>query len=208
MDTLLIGILFVIAVLVAPSLIDKVKEVVSKEEKGEKSEVEKEQVEKEVKVEKAVEEKEKSEVQERESKEDTTSIESLDIEKTNIVGTGGEETVKSITQDNLTIDNLTIDTSDIDAELGLEGKEEKEKEVKLEKTEEVEGAGEGVILEDKDNLLVSLEKVIETEEEEEIDLLRDLKGQKFNVEELQAELEDVLEKLNKIKVNQGLSKKV
>ena len=45
MDSLLIGILFVVAVLVIPSLIDKVREIVSKEEKEEakeKSEEEKE----------------------------------------------------------------------------------------------------------------------------------------------------------------------
>jgi len=198
MDTLLIGILFVVAVLVIPSLIDRVRNIVSKEEKGvakEKSEEEKEKVEKEVK-----EEKKKTEVQEitkeLEKKEDTKNVESLDIEKTNIIETKGEgeEIMKDLTQD-----YLKIDTSDIDSEFSLEVKEEEEKEVKLEESEEVKMEEEGILQSEKDNILESLEKVIETEEEGEIDLLRDLKGQKFDIEELQAELSEVLDRLKKIR---------
>ncbi|ADB58431.1 hypothetical protein [Archaeoglobus profundus] len=85
--------------------------------------------------------------------------------------------------------DLEIDTEDIDSEFKL-GEEENE-----ESGDDVEG----VEFDEKDDLIESLAKEVAVEEEEEIDLLRDLKGQKFDVNELQSELVEVLERLKSIK---------
>lgn len=82
--------------------------------------------------------------------------------------------------------DLEIDTEDIDSEFDLSGGEESEEE-------------ETVDFDEKDDLIESLTKEVAVEEEEEIDLLRDLKGQKFDVNELQSELMEVLERLRNIK---------
>jgi len=79
--------------------------------------------------------------------------------------------------------DLEIDTEDIDSEFDLSEEKEEEK----------------IDFDKKDDLIESLAKEVTVDEEEEIDLLRDLKGQKFDINELQMELIEVLEKLKSIK---------
>lgn len=67
------------------------------------------------------------------------------------------------------------------------GQSEKEEKTKLE-------------FEESDNLLEEIAKEVEDKEKEEIDLLRDLKGQKFVLEELESELREVLEKARRLKI--------
>ncbi|MDK2875874.1 MAG: hypothetical protein PWQ22_284 [Archaeoglobaceae archaeon] len=71
-------------------------------------------------------------------------------------------------------------------EIILEPEEQKEEETKLE-------------FEDSDKLIEDIAKEVERKEEEEIDLLKDLKGQKFLVEELERELKEALEKTKRLR---------
>jgi len=50
-----------------------------------------------------------------------------------------------------------------------------------------------------DDLIKTIAKEAKIEQEEEIDLLRDLKDKEINVEELEKELEGIIEKLRKLK---------
>lgn len=78
--------------------------------------------------------------------------------------------------------------------------EDVEKEITLEPTNEEEEEEEDTIdFEEEDDLISSLVKEIETKEEEEIDLLRDLKGKKFPAEELEKELAETLQRLRSLK---------
>jgi len=78
--------------------------------------------------------------------------------------------------------------------------EDVEKEITLEPTSEEEEEEEDTIdFEEEDDLISSLAKEIETKEEEEIDLLRDLKGKKFPAEELEKELAETLQRLRSLK---------
>ena len=79
--------------------------------------------------------------------------------------------------------DLEIDTEDIDGGFGFdesEGEDEGEEEVDFD---------------EHDDLIAEIAKEVEVKEEEELDLLRDLKGQKFDIDELQSELENVLVRL-------------
>lgn len=77
------------------------------------------------------------------------------------------------------------DLGKIDKEVSLEQNEQKE-ETKIE-------------FEESDKLLEDLAKEVEHKEEEHFDLLRDLKGQKFQVEELEMELREILERAKRLK---------
>ncbi len=80
---------------------------------------------------------------------------------------------------------------------GLEEMGEIEKEVKLEQNEQT---GETKVeFDDSDKLLEDLAREVEKKEEEQLDLLRDLKGQKFVLEELEAELKEILERAKRLK---------
>ncbi len=50
-----------------------------------------------------------------------------------------------------------------------------------------------------DDLIKTIAKEAKIEQEEEVDLLRDLKGKDINVEDLKKELEEVVERLRKFK---------
>lgn len=81
--------------------------------------------------------------------------------------------------------------SDLDMDLGQEiplDTDEQEEEEEEEEVEEVE-------FDEEDDLISSLAKEVETKEEEEIDLLRDLKGQKFSAEEIESELQEMIQRL-------------
>ncbi len=69
------------------------------------------------------------------------------------------------------------------------------------KNEEENNSEEELDFDEKDDLLASLEKEITAEEKEEIDLLRDLKGQKFDINELQEEMTVLLQKLKNLRKN-------
>ena len=77
--------------------------------------------------------------------------------------------------------------------------EDVEKEITLEPTNEEEEDEDTIDFEEEDDLISSLVKEIETKEEEEIDLLRDLKGKKFPAEELEKELAETLQRLRSLK---------
>jgi hypothetical protein len=85
----------------------------------------------------------------------------------------------------------------------LAGLEEIEKEVELEQADQQKEETK-LEFEESDKLLEDLAKEVERREEEHFDLLRDLKGQKFSVEELESELKEVLERARKLKVS-GIS---
>lgn len=83
-------------------------------------------------------------------------------------------------------------------ELGsLEDLGEVEKEVNLEQSEQKDETK--VEFDESDKLLEDIAKEVEQKEEEKLDLLRDLKGKKFAVEELEAELKEILERANRLK---------
>lgn len=83
----------------------------------------------------------------------------------------------------------------------LEDLGEVEKEVTLEQSEEkVEAKAETKVeFDESDKLLEDIAKEVEQKKEERLDLLRDLKGQKFSVEELETELKEVLERAKRLK---------
>ncbi|KUJ94028.1 MAG: hypothetical protein XD40_0740 [Archaeoglobus fulgidus] len=83
--------------------------------------------------------------------------------------------------------DLDMDFEDLGQEIPLDADEQEEEEEE-EEVEEVE-------FDEEDDLISSLAKEVETKEEEEIDLLRDLKGQKFSAEELEAELQEMIQRL-------------
>lgn len=89
---------------------------------------------------------------------------------------------------------LDMDFEDIGGEIKLEdtGYEEEEQE----EIEEVE-------FDEKDDLISDIAKVIEVKEEEEVDLLRDLKGQKFSAEELEKELQETIRRLKALSGGKG-----
>jgi hypothetical protein len=80
---------------------------------------------------------------------------------------------------------------------GLEDMGEIEKEVKLEQKEQAEETK--VEFDDSDKFLEDIAREVEMKEEEQLDLLRDLKGQKFVLEELEAELKEILERAKRLK---------
>lgn len=68
-----------------------------------------------------------------------------------------------------------------------------ENEVKLEEnTSSPEVKEKEIEFEESDKLIEDIAKEVEKREEKEIDLLRDLKGQKFSVKELERELSEIL----------------
>lgn len=83
----------------------------------------------------------------------------------------------------------------------LEDLGEVEKEVTLDQNEEkVETKAETKVeFDESDKLLEDIAKEVEQKKEEHLDLLRDLKGQKFSVEELETELKEVLERAKRLK---------
>ncbi|MDI9646322.1 MAG: hypothetical protein QFX40_06475 [Archaeoglobales archaeon] len=87
-------------------------------------------------------------------------------------------------------EDLNMNMDSVDEQFNLEAESEEKNEEKNE---------EKVELDEEDDLVSKIVKVAETEEEEEVDLLRDLKGQKFNVEELEKDLSSVLNKLRGMK---------
>ena len=78
--------------------------------------------------------------------------------------------------------DLDMDFEDIGGEIKLEDAGEEEEIEKVEFDEE-------------DDLISSIAKVVEVKEEEEFDLLRDLKGKKFSAEELERELHETIQRL-------------
>lgn len=82
-------------------------------------------------------------------------------------------------------EDLEISTEDIDRDFEIGEDEEEE--------------AEKVDFEEEDELISKIAKVAEVEEEEEFDLLRDLRGKEFSVEELEAELKEVVEMLRGMK---------
>lgn len=88
------------------------------------------------------------------------------------------------------------------AELSLPGIEkledlgEVEKNITLEQNEQKETKIE---FEESDKLLEDLAKEVEKKREEKLDLLRELKGQKFEVGELEYELKELLERVKRLK---------
>ncbi len=87
-------------------------------------------------------------------------------------------------------EDLNMNMDSVDEQFNLEAESEEKNEEKNE---------EKVELDEEDDLVSKIVKVAETEEEEEVDLLRDLKGQKFSVEELEKDLNSVLNKLRGMK---------
>ncbi|MDI3488026.1 MAG: hypothetical protein PWR26_743 [Methanosarcinales archaeon] len=83
--------------------------------------------------------------------------------------------------------DLEVDTSDVDIGFGIEVSEEEEG------TE-----SEKIEFDEEDDLIASIAKEVEVKEEEEIDLLRDLKGQNFDVNELENELNEALRRLKSL----------
>ena len=81
--------------------------------------------------------------------------------------------------------DLDVDVDDLENEIKLEPESEDEEE---EEVEEVD-------FDEEDDLISSIAKEVEIKEEEELDLLRDMKGQKFSAEELKKELEEALQRL-------------
>ncbi|MEM1576973.1 MAG: hypothetical protein QXU31_06440 [Archaeoglobaceae archaeon] len=83
----------------------------------------------------------------------------------------------------------------------LEELGEVEKEVTLEQNgEKTEKKVETKVeFDESDKLLEDIAKEVEQKKEEQLDLLRDLKGQKFSVEELEMELKEVLERAKRLK---------
>ncbi len=82
--------------------------------------------------------------------------------------------------------DLDMDFDDIGGEIKLE--ETNEEEEDEDEIEEVE-------FDEEDDLISSIAKEVEVKEEEELDLLRDLKGQKFSAEELEKELQEMIQRL-------------
>ncbi|MCS7130152.1 MAG: hypothetical protein NZ872_01895 [Archaeoglobaceae archaeon] len=78
----------------------------------------------------------------------------------------------------------------------LEDLGEVEKNITLEQNEQKETKIE---FEESDKLLEDLAKEVEKKKEEKLDLLRELKGQKFEVGELEYELKEVLERVKRLK---------
>ncbi|MCS7118768.1 MAG: hypothetical protein RMH75_04495 [Archaeoglobaceae archaeon] len=83
------------------------------------------------------------------------------------------------------------------ADLGELEKMKVESEVKLEENKEAET--EKVEFDESDELLEDLAKEVEKRDEEHFDLLRELGGQKFSVQELEKELGEVLERVKRLK---------
>jgi len=83
--------------------------------------------------------------------------------------------------------DLEVDTSDVDIGFGIEESEEEEG------TE-----SEKIEFDEEDDLIASIAKEVEVKEEEEVDLLRDLKGQNFDVNELENELNEALRRLKSL----------
>ncbi|MDI9610100.1 MAG: hypothetical protein QXQ38_04515 [Archaeoglobaceae archaeon] len=79
----------------------------------------------------------------------------------------------------------------------LEDLGEIEKEIALDQGEQKEETK--IEFEESDKLLEDIAKEVDQKKEEELDLLRDLKGQKFEIGELEAELKDVLERAKRLK---------
>lgn len=73
---------------------------------------------------------------------------------------------------------------------------EVEKDVKLENEQKGGGKPE---FDESDKLLEDIAKEVERKEEEELDLLRELKGQKFQLDELEAELKEIIERAKRLK---------
>lgn len=84
--------------------------------------------------------------------------------------------------------DVSLPSLDVDLDkMAIEG------EVKLEEASSPEVKEEEKIgFEESDKLLEDIAKEVEKKEEEKVDLLRDLKGQKFNVKELEKELSEIL----------------
>ncbi len=119
-----------------------------------------------------------------------------EMQMTNVSKGGGEEEEKTPDLPELpelpedTNSDLEVNTEEIDKEFSLESEDES-----YESGEEGEEEEEKVDFDEEDELIASIAKEVETKEEEEIDLLRDLKGQEFDVHELERELSEVLQKL-------------
>ncbi len=96
---------------------------------------------------------------------------------------------------NSNFENFEVNTKEIDNDLSLEN-ENKSKEIgKKEESDKIDFDKE------EDKLIASIAKEVEMDEEE-IDLLRDLKGQEFDIHELKRELGEILQKLKDINLHQ------
>lgn len=90
--------------------------------------------------------------------------------------------------------DLDMDFEELGQDIPLESDEDEEDEE--DEVEEVE-------FDEEDDLISSLAKEVETKEEEEIDLLRDLKGHKFSAEELEKELQETIQRLKALAGGKG-----
>lgn len=118
-----------------------------------------------------------------------------EMETGNLLKAGGEE---GVSEENKLPDipELPELNGDIDVDVG-----DIEDEIKLE-SDDMEGEEdediEEVEFDEEDDLISSIAKEVEVKEEEEVDLLRDLKGQKIAAEELEKELQETIQKLKAI----------
>lgn len=119
-----------------------------------------------------------------------------EMETGNLLKAGGEE---GVSEENKLPDipelpelngDIDVDVGDIEDEIKLES-DDMEGEEGDEDIEEVE-------FDEEDDLISSIAKEVEVKEEEEVDLLRDLKGQKIAAEELEKELQETIQKLKAI----------
>lgn len=104
-----------------------------------------------------------------------------EMQTTNKISETKEEPKVEVSLPSVEIGDL--DKMAIENEVKLEGENMGTPEV--EKSEKIE-------FEESDKLLEDIAKEVEKKEEEEVDLLRDLKGQKFSVKELEKELSEIL----------------
>jgi len=111
---------------------------------------------------------------------------------------------------NIDFDSNLLEEMEAGTQIKAENAEEEQKlpeipelpEIKVEEEVKAESESEDkdkeevktVDFDEHDELLSSIVKDIDKKEEEEVDLLRELKGQKFSAEELESELREVLAK--------------
>lgn len=84
--------------------------------------------------------------------------------------------------------DLDMDFEDFSQNIQLKSDEDGKHEKEVEKVE----------FDEEDDLISSIAREVQVKEEKEIDLLRDLKGQKFTAEELERELKEVLRVLRTV----------
>ncbi len=141
--------------------------------------------------------KKKKEVKEREIDEKLEEITKSDVKATktaNAVNTVTEDLLEEMdTTNRIVKGNIQKHTFNLD-----DAEENVNEELSFSKVKE----DERIEFDEKDDLISSLEKEIEVEEREEIDLLRDLKGQKFEIQELESEILEILQTIKKYKTKE------